>query len=224
MPQAGLGPFSLNPQAPSRILRSSYAGVLLIGDRPLRLTYVLDPATGCPVVPLAADGPEAPSDDEAQSLVLCIPDDGDGSLQMLCSAADIDPHTHEAADRHLIYHGPARQRRWVLLRVESARVNNKVFDPALVIAPNPLRRAEPALCKRANARKDHLAALSRARGGPSEDRPVMVGIDPAGMDVRTRFGILRIDFDRHATNQADAEQILDALLDHPQPPTTPTPT
>ncbi len=215
-PTRHLGPFSWPPDPPARTLREHYAGVLIIADdRPLRRSYVLDPATGCPVIPLAADGPDALTDEETESLVFLIPDEADGSLQLLCSVADLDPRTHEAADRHLIYHGPSHERRWALLRVESAKIGPRIFDPQLFIAPNPLRSAEPALCKWANARKDALRTLATARIGAGADLSLMVGIDPLGIDVRTRFGPARIEFDEPAMDRAAAEARMQALLNEP---------
>lgn len=211
-PEHDVGPFSTAPMAPGRYLRAHSGGVLRAGDLPIIAKYVLDPATGCPVVPLAADGPDAIDESMADSLPFLIPDEGEGGLQLLCSVADLDPRTHESPDRHLIYHGPSHQRRWALLRVESARIANRVFDPQLLIAPNPLRSAEPGLCKLANGRKEHLLALARDRIGRSLDRAVMVGIDPLGLDVRTNFGIGRIEFTAPMTTPAAAHEAVETLL------------
>lgn len=208
-----LGPFSLLPDSPSRILRGNYGGALQLGDRPLPVKYVLDPSTGCPVIPLSADGPDAIPDEDADSLVIMIPDEGDESLQLQCSVVDIDPRTHEAPDRHLIYHGPSHQRRWGLLRVQAARVANKVFDALLIVAANPLRTAEPSLCKWANSRKEALAQLAKSRLTGGGDLSVMVGIDPMGIDLRTRFGPQRIDFETPAMDISQAQSRLHELLE-----------
>ncbi len=167
------------------------------------------------MVPLAADGPDAIDDSLADSLPFMIPDEGEHGLQLLCSIADLDPRTHESPDRHLIYHGPSNQRRWGLLRVESARIANRVFDPQFLIAPNPLRSAEPALCKRANGRKDDLLQLAKARLGNALDRAVMVGVDPLGIDLRTTFGVGRIAFAHTSMTAPEAQDALDLLLTSP---------
>ncbi len=212
------GPFAAGPLSPARLLRGNYRCVARFSEQVLKRTYVIDPSTGSLVMPVPADGPDAPSNDELDALVVFIPDEGEGSLQLLCEASDIDPNTHEAPDRHLIYHGPARERRWLRLAIQSARRENQVFEAALVTAPNPLRSAEPALCKKANARPDDLLAACRKRLRPGLDRAVMVGIDPLGVDIRARFGPERVDFQHPATTQQLAEQALIELLS-PSPDT-----
>lgn len=213
-----LGPFSLHQDAPARILRGAYRGVVLVDERPLPVAYVLDPATGNPVVPLAADGPDAIDPEQAEALVMMIPDEGDGCLQLQAAVIDLDPHRHEAPDRHLIYHGPSNQRRWGLLEVSAARVQNRVFDAQLIIAPNPLRSVEPALCKWANSHTQELLALAQARLTPRTDLSVMVGIDPMGIDIRTRFGPQRIEFGVVASDPTAARTALSGLIGVPLPP------
>ncbi|HRJ50551.1 MAG: hypothetical protein KF787_04550 [Phycisphaeraceae bacterium] len=206
------GPFSADPGSPGRVLRGHHGGSLRIADRVTKVAYVIDPGTGCPVVPLAADGAEAPTDEEASSLVLMIPDEDEASLQLLCSAADLDARTHESPDRHMIYHGPSRERRWALLRVEAARMENKVFDPLLIVAPNPLRVAEARLCKRFNAMAESVKDLARRVIFKGTDVGVMVGVDPLGIDVRTRFGPGRAWFAHPAMDAAAAEAAIEFLL------------
>ncbi|MCC6429049.1 MAG: hypothetical protein IT435_19800 [Phycisphaerales bacterium] len=209
-----LGPFAAQAASPARQLRANYQGILRIDDRILPVLYILDPGTGCPVIPVPADGPDAPADEDLESMTLLIPDEGVEAIQMLCRAREVNPYTHEAPDRHLIYHGPAHARRWLLLEPESIRKQNQVFEPALLIAPNPLRSAEPGICKRTNALRDPhtLLPVSRERFGQNNDQAVMVGIDPLGIDIRTRYGPRRIGFEVASMTPALAEQALAAIL------------
>lgn len=202
-----------------RRLRAEHQGLLQIGsggagqgrgggggDRLDPVCFVFDPATGNPVTPVHPDALAA------DSVTLHAPDDGSDSVQVLAAATPIDPTLHEAADRYLAYFARAPFPRWAMLEIESLRLGSIVLDASEVRLPNPLRRAEPGLCKLLNADPARLARLCELETGTAPAAPLCVGVDFYGIDIRARFGIVRLDFPAMVTTPDAARALIDDLL------------
>jgi hypothetical protein len=52
----------------------------------------------------------------------------------------------------------------------------------------------------------------RRRVGVEIGDPMAVGVDPGGFDVRARFGIVRVPFDRSAPTAQDAAAMIETIL------------
>jgi hypothetical protein len=61
---------------------------------------------------------------------------------------------------------------------------------------NALRSAESRLLKLLNAQRSVLPAVCERLAGVNVPDACAVGIDPYGIDVRARFGIVRVEFPR----------------------------
>ena len=96
--------------------------LLIVGEHARAARFVLDPATGQPVLPVLADV------FTAGEVALLAPDESTDSLQLLASPIEIDPARHEACDRHQIYFGRPEFARWALLEIESIRRLDDVLD------------------------------------------------------------------------------------------------
>lgn len=194
-------------EAPAHF-RAHRQGTLIADDVPSHTRFILDGATGRLVFP--APGAAL----AAESLVLFIPEetpDGSGELQVMLSASELDPSA-EACDRWRAYHGEPRLSRWAACAIEGAKFNGSVVDHEALNAPNPLRAEEPALCKALNADHAALTLACQRQAGVEIADPVAVGIDPWGIDVRARFGIVRCTFDAPAPNAAAANSAIKQFL------------
>lgn len=199
------------PGAPSdpaealAFLRARFTGDLFMEEERKPVRFVLDNQTGALVANVTNDALEA------ESLVLHVPEETDGAMQLLLSATKIDGATHASADRWRIHHGEAREAHWALFTIEGGRFAGAVLDGEALMKPNALGALEPALCKRLNADK---GALRRALAGAGHDveAPVCVGVDAWGLSVRARFAIVRVGFDGAPVSPEAAGKQVEALL------------
>lgn len=170
-------------------------GRLTLDDQAIHLKYIIDPASGRMTgsVPVAVL--------HAAELVLSVPEETDDALQLLLTAEESAESA--ATDRWICYHGDPEHVRWATFWIDSARHGPWVFDGDAFTLPNPLAAAEPALCKLLNADKAKLAALCQRFSGVPIPSPVCVGIDPRGIHIRARFGVVRVRFDS-VLNDADS--------------------
>jgi hypothetical protein len=187
-------------------LRRHADGLLVAAGRIEPVRFVIDPASGHPVMAVQPDLVDA------DAPTLHVPDDDDLALQMLGSPVRLDPAVDGRCDRFLIHLGPPKGRNhhaWIMLAVEQVRFMGEVIDPGEVVQANPFAHAEAAACRRANAEP---AALGRAclAAGAAVDAPMLVGIDPLGADVRAPFGLVRIEWPVAPVASVDAA--LDLLL------------
>ncbi|MCC6678786.1 MAG: hypothetical protein IT436_16765 [Phycisphaerales bacterium] len=197
---------SLDAAGARRHLRSTTEALLRFDDLTLHLRFILDPATGDPVSPIP------PAVLTAAELILFIPDEVEDALQLLVHPVEINPDREAAADRWLIYHGASRESRWARLEIQSARRGRDVFDGPDLRGPAHLLKDEPRLLALLNADAPGLARLCRSATGTAPADPRAVGIDPDGLDIRARFGIIRIPFDRPADSPAAAESLIRGLI------------
>jgi hypothetical protein len=69
-----------------------------------------------------------------------------------------------------------------------------VFDGEAVAIPNPFGAEEPGLCRELNQRHDAIKQIAKAKLSVDIAEPTGVGVDPWGVDVRARFGVVRVPF------------------------------
>lgn len=145
-------------------------------------------------------------------LTLFIPEETDDALQLLGEPVEIDPARHAACDRYVACFGRPEFTHWMLLDLESVRRLEVVVDAAEIARSNPLASFEAALCRGLNARPDLLGAACRAALGTAPAAPVAVGVDPFGVIVRARFGVMRLEFEGEALSPNDAHREIENLL------------
>ena len=192
-----------------RRLRRSHMGVLRFGDVFEIVRFVLDPASGQPVLPVVGHALDF------DSVLLCTPDDAHANpdcLQVTANPVEIDPLRDEACDRHGAYFGRPAHTRWARLEVESIKRLDEVLDGDLVRLANPLRRHEGRLCQAANKHEAAIARACERSQGITPESPRVVGVDPWGMDVRARFDVLRIEFDEPASTPDEGRDRLSRVL------------
>lgn len=190
-----------------RHLRAFAEGLLLFDDLTLRRPYVVDSATGDPVCPVPA------AVLSADQLTLHIPDEIDDALQLLVTPIEINPDREAAADRWRIYHGAPREARWARLEIQSGRRGRDVFDAPDLRLPALFQQDEARLIAPLNADLPALARACRSVAGSAPADPRAVGVDPDGLDIRARFGIIRIPFSPPADSPAAAQAFIQRLID-----------
>jgi hypothetical protein len=132
---------------------------------------------------------------------------------LLVTPERIDPDRRPwaaACDRWQAYHGRPEHQVWAAMAVDSARIDNEVLEGERLLVPNALAAQVPGLCRRFNQSRSELAVLVAAA---SPDRPpLLVGVDPEGLDVKLGGLFHRIPFPRRATDAEDAAGMIESLL------------
>lgn len=187
-------------------VRADRRAVLMLDGVPTARPTVLDNAVSRFVFPAP------PSVLEADEVIIFIPEERDDALQVLVSPFEIDGNTEPAADRWRIYHGSEPDARWLAAEPIGIRLGPMVVGGDEVDLTNLLAGDEPRLCKRFNAEPAKLGALAHAFDPRSHGSCVLVGVDHLGIDLRTRFDIVRIPFGRVVSDPAEAEHRIEDLL------------
>lgn len=129
--------------------------------------------------------------------VLMIPDEHAPVLELLLSISPFEEEGPDGrwADRWRIYHGEEEDINWVFLDIDMGRMSGIVIDGDALIRTNPLAEDEPGLCRAINELGPPvLHQMCRSRIGQEVESPLVVGVDPTGLDLRARFDVLRIPF------------------------------
>ncbi len=195
-----------NPASALRILRRHHAGILAFNERVSPVRFIIDGRDGrlvMPIEPAAADALEH---------VLYAPDQTEPELEVIVTPRPLESEFDEALDRWAAYHGRTAERRWVSCGLETLRTGGWVYDGEAVMSANPLRGGEAALVKRLNKDAEALAAACRREAGVEVAEPLAVGVDPDGIDVRARFGIVRLEFAAPAADAEEAGRLIEAML------------
>lgn len=145
--------------------------------------------------------------------VLFVPGFAEGAMELQVTLQEFNERAEGAhADRWRIHHGDPPDVRWAFFLVDGARHDGSVLEGETLVRPNPLSGVEPALCLETN--EEHTAdlrALCVQRADIDIEQPVMVAIDPLGIDVRGRFDVIRIPADEPMTTADDARRILRSM-------------
>jgi len=198
-----------SPRDITRRLRNLFEGVLIADDHGESVYFVLDPATGYPVAPVANWLLDEGGTHEAADLVLMTPDENTDSLQLLCRARAITPAEFAGA-YYEAHHAKPAEGTLCLLEVESIKSGLTLASGEECCVPNPLIKVIGALCRTVNADRDRLAEACDRALHVKPQAPICVGVDPDGLSIRARFGIVRIPFDIEPQN---AEQTLSLVAD-----------
>lgn len=172
-------------------LRSHYGGDLRFDDhlRPVQYVMAPDGALIAPVMAAMLSG---------FNMVLFIPDNSDDALQLQISIEPFKEDTAEGgalADRWRIYHGEPVDVFWGRLNIDAAKFQGYVIDGEALMRPNPLTEHAPRICRSLNSsQRDAVKSLCEQFARTDVAQPVVVGIDPLGIDVRRKFDVIRVPF------------------------------
>ncbi len=168
---------------------------------PVRL--VIDPRSGCPACPVPMGV------FTASSWNLYIPEDQPDSVQLMVTPREVDPANHDAADRWMAYYGKPRLARFAIFEIEMYKRMDVTVGGAEARVVHPFRAHEGVLCREASAMEGELRRACERMSGASPAEVRAVGVDPYGLDVKVRFGVMRLEFDGRA---GDAERAREAML------------
>jgi hypothetical protein len=187
-------------------LRSHTRGDLRFEEHLRPIKYVIAP-DGRPTAPVmvamlqALDG------------VLFVPQYVDDAMELQVTITQFEERGADGAvaDRWRIYHGEPDDVRWAYFKIDAARFNSMVIDGDALQRPNPLAGDESQLCRHMNQDVDMLRRLCKQYGTMQVEQPVMVGIDPLGIDLRARFDVVRVPANKPMRNAQEAIAVLTAM-------------
>ena len=178
--------------------------VLQLDDQTTETNFITDSATGHLIVAVPA------ATFFAAQHILHIPDLADDSLKLVVTPEEIEDCAQ--TDRLLAHFPDPHHLRFAQCYIDSARHGPWVFDGDAMMQPNPLAPIESETCKKLNADKAQLIKLcDKFASRPVED-PTCVALDPWGLSIRARFGIVRIPLDPSANDPDSARAALTDLL------------
>lgn len=182
-------------------------------DEHLRpLHYVIAP-DGRPVAPVMV------AMIQSMDTVLYVPECSEDAMELSVTLLPFEEEGPEGhlCDRWRIHHGEPPDVRWAVLSIDAVRYAGMIIDGEALMRPNPLAGEEAAICRWVNA--DHAAdlrAAARRVTGVDVPEPKLVAVDPGGLDVRARFGILRVPFPETGgappADAAAARAVIERLL------------
>lgn len=192
-----------------RVLRAGLRGVLIADRHPAagyfpacEVAYIFDPKTGEIVLPMDVEPAKVGHG------VLCVPVERPDATQMTLewSACGEDEIGH-AADRWAGYHGKTSKTRWARGMVRSVKRSDSVYTCEQIDMRSQLLGVEGELRKLLNNDRSRLAMFVRAKVGVEANDALAVGIDELGIDVRTGFGVVRVEFDEPMQPEHAAESV-----------------
>lgn len=195
------------------VLGAYREGILFMDDQHAPVHFVTEHDTGR----LIASVPAATF--FASQHALFVPEETDDALQLLLTCEEIEESI--STDRWIAYHMGDSEHpehtRWAAFWIDSAKHGPWVFDGEALMIPNPVAELEPRTCKAVNARRDDLArATALHTGADHTDGALCVGVDPAGLYVRLRHGVVRVPFlqpDQTPTTIETLDTLVERLLD-----------
>jgi hypothetical protein len=153
----------------------------------------------------------------AVDTVLFIPECVEDSMEVQVTLERFDEQGEAGAlaDRWRIYHGQPQDVRWAMMRIDMARHRSHVIDGEALMRPNALAEHESRICRHMN--QDHADDLRNIcnAAGVNVERPLMIGIDPLGIDVRREFDVVRIPSPEPMNTPEDARRVLIAMSSNP---------
>lgn len=196
-------------EAGFRFLRAHTTADLRFEEHFRPIKYVIAPSDGRLVAPVMV------AMLESFDTVLFVPETIEGAMEVQVTLTEFREQGPDGAlaDRWRIHHGDPDDVRWAWLSVDAARLDSAVIDGDALMRPNPLAEAEARLCRHVN--QTHAAALRplcRERAGIGVEEPIMVAIDPLGIDVRGRFDIHRVPVDEPMETEAAAEAMIEQMI------------
>ena len=147
--------------------------------------------------------------------VLFIPEASEDALEIMVSVQQFEETEADGgriADRWRIYHGEPDDVCWATMLIDCIRYAGLVFDGEAFMQQNLFAADEAGFCRTMNAEaRPLLSDLCKVTKDIEVPDPVCVGIDPLGIDIRARFGIVRVPVEAPAENVDELRKELEDL-------------
>lgn len=189
-----------------RLLCGHTTGTLLVDEHPYDMLYIVNPYSGSLILTLEEEMLEG------DDVVLVVPEDRFDAPMRLSIELSTQVN-EEPCDRFIAYHMNQPNPIWASGQINFAKLDcgSVVGDDDLHV-PNPLIDSLPSLCKKLNGDRQALHDVCLLLTKAQIQDPIAVGVDPIGFDVRSRFGILRVEFPCPVKDAMQAEDVIAALF------------
>jgi hypothetical protein len=180
-------------------LRSNTTATLKFGEHSQNVSYVI-----CPMGELVIPAMVAmlqPCD-----TIMFVPEYCENCMEMHVSLRQFNEEGEDGmmADRWNVYHGQSPDVQWAIVDIDAARFHEMFIDGDALCRENLLADIEYSLCKEINNNfRENIRRVCLERTNVEVIDPVVVGIDPIGVDVRAPFGIVHIPSGKPFTSQED---------------------
>jgi len=191
----------------THLMRSAWSATLLFDQTPFEARYIIDPRSGDFIVAILKDALDA------DDLVLACPRDSlDTKIRVSIQLSE--DITEEQRDRFTAYHLPSTTPLLATGKFDYAKLDSgEVVTPDDCRLINPLVDSMGPMCKTLNANRDALAGVCKFLSGVDHESPLAVGVDPAGIDIRASFGLIRLVFPVPVGTTDEAMSSIEALLE-----------
>ncbi|MBC8202118.1 MAG: hypothetical protein H8E86_08730 [Planctomycetes bacterium] len=179
-------------------LRGNTTATIKFGEHTNDVSYVICPS-GELVIP-AMVAMLQPCD-----IIMYVPDYSEDCMEIHVSLHKFDDSGKGGllSDRWNVYHGDSPDVQWALVDIDAARFHEMFIDGEGLCRENPLAEFENSICKQINENTEYIRGLCLSKTNVDVTDPVVVGVDPLGIDVRAPFGIVRIIADSAFTSAHD---------------------
>ena len=180
-------------------LPTNTTATLKFGEHTRDVSYVICP-TGELVIP-AMVAMLQPCD-----IIMFVPDYSEHCMEIHVSLRQFVATGQKGllADRWNVYHGDSPDVQWALVDIDAARFHELFIDGEGLCRENELAEVEPSICRELNENcMDAVRSVCLSKTNVEVTEPVVVGVDPLGIDVRAPFGIVRVPAGSSLTSADD---------------------
>lgn len=189
------------------LMRSAWSATLLYDQSPFDARCMIDPKTGVFIVSVVPDALGA------DDIVLAAPKDS-FDTKIRISVKLEESVTEEQQDRFTAYHIPSTTPMLACAKLMYAKLDSgEVVTDDQCSLINPLIAVMPSLCRALNADRDRLSQICFSMTGVHHEQPIAVGVDDRGLDIRARFGLVRVVFDEPIGSPDLAQDRITSLLE-----------
>ena len=171
-----------------KFLRCNTTGTIRFGEHLQDVQYVI-----CPDGTMVISAMVAML--QPQDMVMYVPQYEEDCMEMHVSLKEFSESSEcgAYADRWQVYHGEPPDVQWATVQIDAARFHEMFIDGEGLHRENSLAQVESSLCKQVNGDLTSLTNACKHLVEVEVELPTMVGVDPLGIDVRARFGIVRLE-------------------------------
>jgi hypothetical protein len=179
-------------------LRGNTTATIKFGEHSNDVSYVICPS-GELVIP-AMVAMLQPCD-----TIMYVPDYSEDCMEMHVSLRQFSSVGDGGllTDKWNVYHGDSPDVQWAIVDIDAARFHEMFIDGQWLCRENSLIDVEHSICKQINQNKKAIRSICLAKTNVDVTEPVVVGVDPLGLDVRAPFGIVRVPTDSPFTSSQD---------------------
>ncbi|MDP7008889.1 MAG: hypothetical protein QGI78_04885 [Phycisphaerales bacterium] len=147
---------------------------------------------------------------QPQDMVMYVPEYAEDCVEMHVT---LEQFSEEGiggvyADRWQMYHGESPDVQWARVTIDAARFHEMFVDGAGLHRENEFANEEPAMCKQLNTNPKELIHVCKGSVGVDVASPLLVGVDPFGLDIRARFGIVRLEPEKPFANTQEVQSFI----------------